>query len=176
MEELKALFGDKSLSYDEFEQKLKSAGADIKLANLKNGNYVDKAKYEKLNKSFTEYKSKYSDVQQKASSDDYNKLKSQYDDLTSKYNKLQVQHEQSERMGMINNASVNPKFAKIVYNEVSALAKDGKKDFQTTLKEYLDENKELLKTKGTFVNLQNGTSSQKSDNEKFNEQIRRIRG
>lgn len=176
MEELKALFGDGSLSYSEFEQKLKGAGATIKLANLKNGNYVDKAKFDKLNKSFADYKSKYSEVQQSSSSDEYKKLKSQYDDLSSKYTELQTQHDESQKMGLINSASVNPKFAKIVYNEVNSLVND-KKDFQTALNEYLRDNKELLSNnKGTFVNLQNGVSTQKSDNEKFNEQIRKIRG
>ena len=44
MEELKSFFGEGSLTYEEFSQKLGEAKDTIKLVNLKTGNYVDKSK------------------------------------------------------------------------------------------------------------------------------------
>lgn len=171
MEELKSLFGENSLSYAEFEEKLGMAGDTIKLVNLKSGNYVDKAKYEKLEKGLNEYQNKYSELQKNTK--DYDTLKSSYDDITSKYNALVEKQEQAEKMVIINEANVNPKFAKFVYNEVASMTNDDK-DFKTALSEYLKDNAQFLKAgQGTFVNLQNGNGGTKSDNEKFNEQLRR---
>ena len=47
MDFLKAIFGDKALTYAELEAALKDS-KDIKLANLAAGGYVDKGKYEAL--------------------------------------------------------------------------------------------------------------------------------
>ena len=141
MEELKSLFGDGSLSYEEFEQKLGET-KEIKLANLESGNYVDKDKYTRIEK---------------------------------KYNALLTKQDEAEKLAEIDNANVNPKFAKFVYSEVNGLVNDGK-DFKTALSEYLKDNAQFLKEgQGTFVNLQNGNGGTKSDNDKFNEQLRRRR-
>jgi chromosome segregation ATPase len=46
MEALKALFGDKALTFDELQAKLKENEETIKLANLKDGEYVSRLKSE----------------------------------------------------------------------------------------------------------------------------------
>ena len=169
MEELKALFGEESLSYAQFEQKLSEAG-DIKLANLKSGNYVDRAKFEKAEKSANDWATKYSALEE--STKGYEELKSTYDTLKNDYEALQQKQDEADKMGLINSANVNSKFAKFVMNEVSALVND-KKDFQTALGEYLKENKEFLNTnKGTYVDLQNGGTEPKTANEQMNNFIR----
>lgn len=172
MEELKSLFGEGSLSYEEFNQKLGEAGDTIKLANLKSGNYVDKSKYDKVEKNFTDYQTKYNALTE--STKDYDSLKASYDDITTKYNTLLAKQDETEKMGMINSANVNPKFAKFVYTEVLSQV-DDKKDFQTALNEYLKDNKEFLKqNQGTYVNLEKGTTHI-SENQKINNMIRGIK-
>lgn len=169
MEELKSLFGESSLSYEEFSQKLGEA-TDIKLANLKSGNYVDKSKYEKLEKGFNDYQTKFEALTE--STKGYDELKASYDDITSKYDALIKEQEQTKKMGLISSSNVNPKFAKFVYTEVQSMT-DDKKDFQTALNEYLKDNKEFLNTsKGTYVDLEKGTMKPQSANEKMNNFIR----
>lgn len=56
MEELKQLFGERALSYDEFEAALQGC-KDLKLANLAQGQYVDKAKFSQLETQLTQAKS-----------------------------------------------------------------------------------------------------------------------
>lgn len=45
MEFLKSIFGDAALTYDQLAEKLKGS-ADVKLANLASGQYVDKGKFD----------------------------------------------------------------------------------------------------------------------------------
>ncbi|WMJ83452.1 phage scaffolding protein [Oscillospiraceae bacterium LTW-04] len=56
MEQLKQLFGEKALTYGEFETALQGC-KDLKLANLAGGQYVDKAKFAQLEVQLTEAKS-----------------------------------------------------------------------------------------------------------------------
>jgi hypothetical protein len=169
MEEIKALFGESSLNYEEFSQKLGEA-KDIKLANLKSGNYVDKAKYDKLETSVNEWQTKYSALEE--STKGYGDLQTNYDTLKADYDALVTKQEETNKMGLISGANVNPKFAKFVYTEVQSMTND-KKDFQTALTEYLKENKEFLNVKpSTYVNLEGGISQPKTENEKMNNFIR----
>ena len=169
MEELKSLFGEESLSYEQFEQKLGEA-KEIKLANLKSGNYVDKAKFEKAEKSVEELQTKFNALSE--STQGYEELKTNYETLKADYESLQGKQAEAEKISMINEADVNPKFTKFVLTEVSGLVNESK-DFKTALAEYLKENKEFLKgSKGTFVNLQYGKEAPETFNEKVNKYIR----
>lgn len=175
MEELKALFSEGSLSYDEFEQKLGEAGDTIKLANLKSGNYVDKAKYEKLEKGLEDYKTKYSTLEE--STKGFDELKSQFEDISNKYNELLTKQETAEKIEKVKSANVDEDFTEFVYSKVNSLVSDDK-DFQTALDEYLTEHKQYLKgakQQATYVDLQNGGTVPKSANEKMNDFIRRKR-
>lgn len=172
MEELKSLFGESSLSYEEFSQKLGEA-KDIKLANLKSGNYVDKAKYDKLETSVTEWQTKYSALEENTRG--YTDLQTNYTNLKSEYDALKTKQDEAEKMGMINSANVNPKFSKFVYAEVLSQVNENK-DFQTALSEYLKDNKEFVNApKSPFVDLEKGTGQQKSENQIINEKIRGMR-
>lgn len=170
MEELKTLFGDNSLSYGEFEQKLAEAGETIKLANLKSGNYVDKAKYEKLEKNYSDYKSKFNED----SANSFADLQKQYDEVNEKYADLLKKQDLADKMNLISKSKVDTKFAEFVYSKVIGLT-DDKKDFQTALTEYLKDNEQFLVSakNSTFVDLQNGGTEKKSANEKMNDFIRR---
>lgn len=170
MEELKSLFGDGSLSYSEFEQKLNEAGDSIKLANLKSGNYVDKAKFEKLEKGLNDYKTKYGELEE--STKGFAELQKQYDDISVKYNELLAKQDTAEKMGKIKSANVNDEFAEFVYSKVNEKVTDGK-DFQQALEEYLKDHKQYLKSvKGTYADLEGGDSPAKSANEVMNKLIR----
>ena len=173
MEDLKSLFGEGSLSYEEFSQKLGEASDTIKLANLKSGNYVDKAKYEKLEKGYVDYQTKYEALTE--STKGYDELKASYEDITNKYTTLLNEQEETKKMGLVNSSNVNPKFAKFVYTEVQSMV-DENKDFQTALAEYLKDNKEFLNAKpSTYVDLEKGTSQHKTENQIINEKIRGMR-
>ena len=169
MEELKSLFGESSLSYEEFSQKLGEA-TDIKLANLKSGNYVDKAKYDKLEKNHNDWQTKYSALEE--STKGFSELQENYDKLKTEYDALITKQDEAEKMGLINSANVNPKFAKFIYAEVLSMTNESK-DFKTALEEYLKDNKEFLNSKqGTYVDLEKGII-QKTPNERMNDFIRR---
>jgi len=171
MEELKTLFGESSLSYGEFEQKLNEASETIKLANLKSGSYIDKAKYDKLEKGLEDYKTKYAELE--ANTKGYNELKGQFEDITNKYNDLLGKQELADKMSLIRKSNVSEDFAEFVYSKVNGLT-DDKKDFQTALGEYLQEHKQYLNgAKGTYVNLESGGTPPKSANEIMNNLIRR---
>jgi hypothetical protein len=172
MEELKSLFGEGSLSYEEFSQKLGEA-KDIKLANLKSGNYVDKAKYEKLETSVNEWQTKYSALEE--STKGYGDLQATYDTLKADYDALITKQDEAEKMNLISGSNVNPKFAKFVYTEVQSLVNESK-DFKTALTEYLKENNQYLNTqKSPYIDLEKGGGQQKTENQIINEKIRGIR-
>ena len=172
MEELKSLFGESSLSYEEFSQKLGEA-KDIKLANLKSGNYVDKAKYEKLEQSHNEWQTKYSALEE--STRGFGDLQTSYDTLKANYDALITKQDEADKMSLISGANVNPKFAKFIYSEVQSMT-DESKDFKTALEEYLKDNKEFLNaSQSTYVDLEKGLGQRKTENQIINEKIRGIR-
>jgi len=174
MEELKSLFGEGSLSYDEFSQKLSEAGETIKLANLKSDKYVDKDRLVKAETDLEAFKEKYNTL--KTSADGFEKMKTEFETMKTDYSNLQTKYNEMERMGMIDKSNVNPKFAKFIYSEVNPLVNE-KKDFQTCLDEYLKENSQYLKTsQGTYVNLQNGEGHKDaSSNKDVNDILRNSR-
>lgn len=173
MEELKSLFGDGSLNYEQFEQKLGEAGETVKLANLKSGNYVDRDKYAKVESQANEWKTKYEAKVE--STKDYDAVNAERDNLKKELEDLRHKVDESEKMTLINASNVNPKFAKFVYSEVNALASDDK-DFKTALTEYLKDNGEFLnKSNSTYVDLQNGTGIKKTADALMNDMIRGAR-
>ena len=170
MEELKALFGEGSLSYEEFSQKLGEAKDTINLANLKSDKYVDKDKLVKAEKKLTELQTKFSALEE--STKGFGDLQTSYDTLKANYDALITKQEEAEKMALISSANVNPKFAKFIYAEVSSMTNESK-DFKTALAEYLNDNKEFLNVKqGTYVDLEGGIPQSKTANEKMNDFIR----
>lgn len=95
MEKLKELFGETPLTYDEFTKAITEKG--IKLADLSEGNYVDKIKYEKVVSKSDDLKKSYEDLASKATGDE--QLKKQIEDL-----KKQLETETGEKNKFISTA------------------------------------------------------------------------
>lgn len=168
MDELKELFGDETLDYATFEQKIGEKG--IKLANLKAGGYIDKAKYDKLAGEFTKYKtdndiSKYAD----------------YDAIKQELETLKAEKQEAELLKVITEAKVSEKFRKFVLSEVKPLVTE-KKDFKSCLSDYIKDNPQFLENnqgvfqKSSQVDIDSGAGgSDKSTNKKMNEILRGVR-
>ena len=171
MEELKPLFEDGSLTYEQFEERLAGNEETILLANLRSGKYVDKDKFDKQAETLAEYETQLTTL--KDIDEQYTSLKAEYETVNAKYDELLKKQEMAEKMDIIRDANVDNKFAEFVYAKVSASQSEGQ-DFQTALSEFLKDNSQYLNTdKGTFVELQNGNTGTKTASQKFNEWIRR---
>ena len=108
MDELQELFGDGTLNYADFSAKLSEKG--IKLANIKAGGYVDKAKFDKLSSEFSKFKqdndvSKYAD----------------YDSIKTELETLKAEKADAELAKEVAAANVDAKFQRFVMSEVKAL-------------------------------------------------------
>ena len=130
MDELQELFGEGALNYADFSAKLSEHG--IKLANIKAGGYVDKAKFDKLSSEFAKYKtdndvSKYAD----------------YDSIKTELEQLKAEKADAELAKEVAAANVDAKFQKFVMAEVKALVTE-KKDFKACLADYLKENPQFV--------------------------------
>lgn len=168
MEELKTLFGEGSLSYDEFASKL--GENNIKLANLKSGSYVDKAKLDKVNTSYSELETKYNALVE--STKNYEAEKKELETFrTEKANK--------ELIDKITNAKIDNKYAKFVLSEINSMVDDNNK-FDDVLAKYVKDNPQYLVTRqgvlrfGTLPDLEKGNSpvDNKSTNQTMNDIIR----
>lgn len=142
--ELKELFGDKALSYDDFTKAIEGKG--MKLANLSAGGYVAKSKYdEDLKKAKAlDYKKKFEDLQTSIEGDDgvnakLKNLTTERDDYKSKYETLNKDYSILIAKDKVTNAGIKPEFAKFVANEVLGMTSDTI-DFDTALKSYKAKN------------------------------------
>lgn len=127
--ELKELFGEESLNYDAFMEKVTANG--IKLADLFEGECVSKDKYTKLQGDFDKFKtdndiSKYAD----------------YDDIKTALETLKAEKETNTLLEAITGAGVDKRYAKYVLSEVRPLV-TADKDFTTCLNEYVAENEQF---------------------------------
>lgn len=166
MEELRQLFGDGSISFDEFTKKLGETG--IKLADLSKGEYIGKGKYDKLSSDFEKYK-KDNDVSKYAD----------YDQIKQECETLKQEKAENEMMSAIVSKGVSEKFRKFVLSEVKGKVTEDKK-FDKALEEYLAENEEFVEGKNPF--FVKGSSSvdvsgkskggQADENKKMNDFLR----
>ena len=169
MEELRELFGEESLDFATFEQKLSEIG--IKLANIKAGGYVDKNKHEKLVADFNKYKA----------DNDVSKF-ADYDDIKAENERLKAEKIEAQYAQDISSANVDAKFQKFVMAEVKGLVTD-KKDFKACLADYLKENPQFVvnaQTRNVFQrgsqgDMTQGGSTAKTTNQKMNELFRSSR-
>ena len=137
MEELKSLFGDESIDYATFEQKLTESG--MKLADIAKGGYIAKGKYDRLNAEFAEYKtandvSKYAD----------------YDALKQENEQLKAEKVERDMYSLISKKNVDDRYAKFVLSEVKGKVTD-KVNFETALDEYLKENEQFVKNENPII-------------------------
>lgn len=170
MEELKTLFGEGSLTYDEFTAKCQEQ--NIKLANLGSGLYVDKAKLDRTNNSLNELKEQY-----KALADNTKTYEADMKEL------LAFREEKANQgfMDKITGAKIDNKYAKFVLSEVKSQVNEENK-FDDVLAKYVKENPQFLTTrtgvftKGTSTpDLESGSEPSKSENQQMNEIFRSFR-
>lgn len=166
MDELKDLFGDESLDYATFEQKLTDSG--MKLVNLKSGGYIDKAKYDKLAGDFTKYKTE-NDVSKYA---DYDSLKAEVEQLRAEKLEAGYMSEAAE-------AGVDEKFREFVVSKAKAgISKD--KDFKSCLTDYLKDNQQFIVKQQqpkyfgtTSLDMSGKNNAEKTTSQKMNDFLRR---
>lgn len=170
MDELRELFGDGSLTYEDFNTKVTEKG--YKLADLSKGAYIAKDKADrqqaKLQAEYDEYRSK-NDVSKYA---DYDAIKTERDALLS-------EKKAHELNAILSAANVPDQFKKFVTAEVGASVTETK-DFKTCLAEYLEANPQFVAQtnpnnvffKNTQPPLTGGNGSIKTPNKDFNDWIR----
>lgn len=185
MEELKELFGDKALSYEDFNKALDEKG--IKIGNLSSGGYVAKTKYDEDIKKAknSDYKKKFEDLQASIEGDDginakIKNLTTERDDYKSKYESLNKDFSILNATNKVTSAGIKPEFAKFVANEVLEMTSDTI-DFDTALKSYKAKNPQFsvettIVKKNTSVDLSGkSVSNENTTNQRMNDLIRSAR-
>ena len=186
-EELKELFGENTLSYDDFSKAVEEKG--MKLANLSAGGYVAKSKYDddvKKAKAL-DWKQKYEDLEKSIKGDDginakLKNITTERDDYKSKYEDINSKYSMLEATNKVISAGIKPEFAKFVASEVLGQETDTI-DFDTALKSYKAKNPQF-NTETTIVRKKVGSSlsldgkeqtNQEETNKTMNDLIRSVR-
>ena len=186
-EDLKELFGENSLSYDDFSKAVEEKG--MKLANLSAGGYIAKTKYDddvKKAKNL-DYKKKYEDLEASIQGDDginakLKNITTERDDYKSKYEELNTKYAMLDAITKVVNAGIKPEFAKFVASEVLGQVSETI-DFDTALKAYKAKNPQfnsettvIRKKVGSSLGLDGkGTNNQNETNQIMNDLIRSAR-
>ena len=159
--ELRELFGENSLSYDDFSKAIEEKG--MKLANLSAGGYIAKSKYDDDMKKAKnlDYKKKYEDLEASIQGDDginakLKNITTERDDYKSKYEDLNSKYSILEATTKVTSAGIKPEFAKFVASEVLGQVSDTL-DFDTALKAYKSKNPQF-NTETTVVRKKVGSS------------------
>lgn len=185
MDELQELFGENSLSYEDFTKAVEGKG--MKLANLSAGGYVAKSKYDddvKKAKNL-DYKKKFEDLQTSIEGDDgvnakLKNITTERDDYKSKYEALNKNYSMLEATTKVTSSGIKPEFAKFVASEVLGLVTEAV-DFDTALKSYKAKNPQFntettFVKKGSSMNLGGKTQpNENQTNEIMNDLIRSAR-
>ena len=171
-EELKELFGENTLSYEDFSKAIEEKG--MKLANLSAGGYIAKTKYDddvKKAKNL-DYKKKYEDLEASIQGDDginakLKNITTERDDYKSKYEELNTKYTMLDATTKVANAGIKPEFAKFVASEVLGQVSETI-DFDTALKAYKAKNPQFnLET--TIIRKKVGSSLGLDGKEKNNQ-------
>ncbi len=143
-EELKELFGEKNLSYEDFTKAIDEKG--YKLANLSSGGYIAKSKYDEDVKKAKglDYKKRFEDLQASIEGDDgvnakLKNITTERDEYKSKYEILNKDYSLLTAKDKVINFGIKPEFAKFVASEVLGMTSDTI-DFDTALKSYKAKN------------------------------------
>lgn len=170
MEELKELFNDELLSYEQLEQKLNEKG--IKLANIKNGGYINKEKFDKQLNNYNELKSLYDKLIEETKD---------FKNITEELSKLKAEKNDLTMLNLIENKNVDKKFAKFILNEIKGNLAENEK-FEDKLTEYLKDNQQFLNNnKGMILssatlNMEDNSQVAKTEDEKMNNIFRNFKG
>jgi hypothetical protein len=124
MEDLREIFGDGALTYEQFSEKLNSNDmkGNLQLVNLKSGGYVSKEKFDAVEP----YKRQY------------DALDKTHKDINSKYQTLLGEVEKKEKLSKISD-KVDKQYADYVYYKAESLV-DDKINFDKALDIFLKDN------------------------------------
>lgn len=130
MEKLKALFGTEALTWEQLEEKLKD-NKDVKLANLAEGNYIDKKKYDDKVTEFTTLQGTVAGLKEtisKFDGVDVEKLKKDAKEWEDKYNTdlAAVKRDSAVDLELVARKAKNPKLVKAAL-DMSIIKLDGDK-------------------------------------------------
>lgn len=168
MEELKDLFGEDGIKYDDFIQKVNAKG--IKLADLSKGEYVSKKKYDDdlatANNSSADWQTKYNDLNNSIKSNDdtfqkkYDNLMNDYNNLKSEKEKLDNSNKEYKRKEIVRENGINnDRLINLALFEL----KDSQ-DFEKDIKDWAKNNKSLLGGSKSFkMNGNPNTDGEEND-------------
>lgn len=171
MEELKDLFTDDGLKYEDFVNKLNEKG--IKLVDLSKGQYVAKKKYDddlaSANNQAADWQTKFNNLNDSIKSND-NTFQKKYDDLVNDYNNLKTEKEKIDndnktyqRKESIRNAGItNDRLVNLALFEL----KDSE-DFDKDIKDWAKNNKSLIGGNKSFKMSGNPTDTEDGENDPF---------
>lgn len=162
MQDLKEVFGDKQLSYDEFDSALKKT--KLKLIDLSTGEYVDKNKFEsQINKLQEQLKSKDVELEEAKKLNEGNgseaeKLQKKLDDFEKQLQEQKASLEESNHNLDVANKREIARKAGVTNDEFVDLTiyKFGNKpidEFKNEVENYAKKNKNLWETKGNSPDL-----------------------
>lgn len=165
--DLKELFGEKSLSYSDFEKAI--SGKGIKLADIASGEYVTKEKYDAQVTVAKDWKTKHSDLSKSVDGDEGYKtklaqLETERDDYKGKYETLNEKATNLERSNSLTKLGVEDKFTKFALSEINGMVTDSV-DFETASKKWASENAQFVSVKdesNTSVTLNQPTGTNRT--------------
>lgn len=168
-EGLRQFFGDgEAITYEQLAQGIASKG--MKLADLSQGGYVSREKYDKQTRDFDDYKSK-NDASRYAD----------YDAIVQERDALLAEKADREMLGHIADKKVRPEFQRFVLAEVKAKVTEDT-TFEKALEDYLKTNPQYLQAeekppffRGSSVPLDGGGGGTKTTNERMNARFRSAR-
>ena len=184
-EELRELFGENSLSYDDFTKAVEEKG--MKLANLSAGGYIAKSKYDddvKKAKAL-DWKKKHEDLEKSIEGDEginakLKNITTERDDYKSKYEDINSKYSMLEATNKAISTGIKPEFAKFVASEVLGQVSETL-DFDTALKAYKAKNPQFnsettIKKISTSLSLSGKEQNNENEtNKTMNDLIRSAR-
>lgn len=145
--DIKSLFGEEKLSFEEFTSKLKG----VKLVD--SSEYVSKEKYEAEKAAAKDWKIKHEELSKSVDGDEgfKTKLEQLEKDLENSNAKIEVYEKEkdtTEKLNILGTAKVGEKFRKFALNEINSLV-DEKTDFNTALESWKKENTQFFESEET---------------------------
>ena len=171
MEFLKELFGEDGIKFDDFVAKVNEKG--YKLADLSQGKYVDKQKYDdeitSHNTKYSELEKKYNELNDSIKSND-NGFQKKYDDLLNNYNTMKADKEKFEnensdykKKEIVRNAGItNDRLVNLALFEL----KDST-DFEKDIQNWAKDNKTLIGGTSKMPKLNGNPIADGDEEDKF---------
>jgi len=173
--ELKDIFGDKPISFDDFSKRLAENADKFELANLKTGAYVSKEKFERVERELKGLKAKIESMKNAEAGES---KESKDSELAKQVERLTQELEKSKRMKAIESRTIKPEFSDYVYYEVSKQTSEDK-PFEKALDEFVKKNPHFVaETKagkvvkvGSSLKVGSGAATEENINQRMNAAI-----